>query len=41
MCSGKYDDIYFYMKITYPLVPYPDTYIARFVPFTMNGEMCY
>ena len=29
------------MKITYPLVPYPHTYIARFVPFTMGGGMCY
>ena len=40
MCSGKYNDIYFYMKITYPLVPYPHTYIARFAPFTKDGGMC-
>ena len=34
MYSGKYNDIHFQMKITYPLVPYPHTYIARFAPFT-------
>ena len=28
------------MKITYPLVPYPHTYIARFAPFTKDGGMC-
>ena len=29
------------MKITYPLVPYPHTYIARFAPFTKDGGMCH
>ena len=28
------------MKITYPLVPYPHTYIARSAPFTKDGGMC-
>ena len=41
MCSGKYNDIYFQIKITYPLVPYPHTYIARFAPFTKDGGMCH
>ena len=41
MYSGKYNDIYFPMKITYPLVPYPHTYIARFAPFTSDGGMCH
>ena len=40
-CSGKYIDIYFNLKITYPLVPYPHTYIARFAPFTQDGGMCH
>ena len=34
MCSGKYIDIYFYMKITYPITRYLNTYIARVAPFT-------
>ena len=34
MCSGKYIDIYFYMKITYPITRYLNTYIARFAPLT-------
>ena len=34
MCSGKYIDIYFIMKITYPITRYLNTYMARFVPFT-------
>ena len=29
-CSGKYIDIYFKLEITYPLVPYPHTYIALY-----------
>ena len=29
------------MKITYPLVPYPHTYIARFAPFTKDEGMCH
>ena len=29
------------MKITYPLVPYPHTYIARFAPFKKDGGMCH
>ena len=29
------------MKITYPLVPYPHTYIARFAPLTKDGGMCH
>ena len=29
------------MKITYPLVPYPHTYIAWFAPFTKDGVMCH
>ena len=41
MCSGKYNDIYLQMKITYPLVPYTHTYIARFAPCTKDGGMCH
>ena len=29
------------MKITYPLVPYPHTYIALFAPFTKDGGTCH
>ena len=29
------------MKITYALVPYPHTYIARFAPITKDGGMCH
>ena len=34
MCSGKYIDIDFIMKITYPITRCLNTYIARFAPFT-------
>ena len=41
MCSGKYNDIYFYMKITYPLSTLPEHIHSTICTIDMDGGMCW
>ena len=41
MCSGKYNDIYFYMKITYPLSTLPEHIHSTICTISTDGGMCY
>ena len=41
MCSGKYNDIYFQMKITYPLSTLPEHVHSMICTINQDGGMCY
>ena len=41
MCSGKYIDIYFIMKITYPISTLPEHIHSTIRTIAMDGRMCW
>ena len=41
MCSGKYIDIYFIMKITYPISTLPEHIHSTIRTIVMDGGMCW
>ena len=40
MCSGKYIDIYFSLKITYPIIRLPEHIHSTIRTIYMDGGMC-
>ena len=41
MCSGKYIDIYFIMKITYPISTLPEHIHSTIRTIAMDGGICW
>ena len=41
MCSGKYIDIYFIIKITYPISTLPEHIHSTIPNIHMDGGMCW
>ena len=41
MCSGKYIDIYFILKITYPISTLPEHIHSTICTIAMDGGMCW
>ena len=40
MCSGKYTDIYFSLKITYPIIRLPEHIHSTIRTIDMDGGRC-
>ena len=40
MCSGKYIDIYFSLKIAYPIIRLPEHIHSKIRTIDMDGGMC-